>query len=722
MSVLSLYLLELRRLAQRKPIWLITVLCLCTPLLGYTVYQPAMEDILSDQYIANPVLAAAFMGAVIWAAAAIMEGNRLYGNGTDVLIDAVSSPFRLSVVRMAAMMTLSAAAAFFCALLYMPFTANKMEYLFDAGFYLGNFGIMVVPTWWTALLLADSFYQITRRVELSAFLFAVCCAYSVSRSLSNDYFMSWLNPVVGAYSDGFTSWWPLRIAAYTRVMWLCFVAALWLVSLLCIRKYGKNLAASLAKGLKKFHILILSAAGIAAGVCLYINQPFVDHGASEWLADDNMIESPVTDASSASFAIFADPVTGCLSGRAEYTLVKPYCGEDRMLLNPGYKVKSMTYGGKPVKYRTEMDDLNGDRSTYFTLPDLPGEKLVIEYGGLPALPKFLAVANMIDNTIDTNYIVLGASSLLPIINFDCPQGACKIDITIPDHLVPFLDYQGMTAFTDNHDGTKTWTSECGIYVMNFTAGNYMTQTFEAAGIQVDFVYGRAYHEAVETYHAKEAVQEVLNYCTEHYGGLLFADMEKLVMQQVSVMSMGGQARPGSLEWFESVLSPITLSDPARGSSATEVFIHEMVHQWWGGYGLNCDVDELWSDEGLAVYSTYRIVKEKYGELYADQYYVQEWRKSVEEQNRNFYNRHPEYLDKLPEAFQARIRSENSGVNMYKRMPLMILKAEELVGGEEKMDEILQKMYADKENYYETLFTYQDFLDYCGLDEEDLEIE
>lgn len=60
--------------------------------------------------------------------------------------------------------------------------------------------------------------------------------------------------------------------------------------------------------------------------------------------------------------------------------------------------------------------------------------------------------------------------------------------------------------------------------------------------------------------------------------------------------------------------------------------------------------------------------------------------------------------------------------MYMRMPLMILKAERLVGGEEKMDKILRKMYADRESYQETPFTYQDFLDYCGLKEEDLELD
>ena len=111
---------------------------------------------------------------------------------------------------------------------------------------------------------------------------------------------------------------------------------------------------------------------------------------------------------------------------------------------------------------------------------------------------------------------------------------------------------------------------------------------------------------------------------------------------------GGYALRGVSTWFETVLAPDTLSDTDKGASATEVFIHEMLHQWWGGLGLSCADEELWSSEGLTVYSTYRLVKEKYGELYAQQYYVDAWKEAVDEQNRSFYNRHPEYLDLLPE--------------------------------------------------------------------------
>ncbi len=244
----------------------------------------------------------------------------------------------------------------------------------------------------------------------------------------------------------------------------------------------------------------------------------------------------------------------------------------------------------------------------------------------------------------------------------------------------------------------------------------------AAGLDIDFSYGKDYRKAVDKYQIREALAKVFEYCGEHYGALDQLKDNRLLLIQKSIMIMGGFAHPGICEWFETVLSPLTLSDPQRGASATEVFIHEMVHQWWGGFGLECDITDIWSDEGLTVYSTYRIARELYGELYAGQYYVEQWKQAVKQQERNFYYRHPEYLSVLPERYQAGLREKNEGTNLYMRMPLMILKAEQLVGGEKQMDRILKKMYQDRERYRDgKLFTYEDFLDYCGLEAKDLEL-
>lgn len=726
MKFFSLYRVELRRLVLSKAFWGMAVLCLCTPLLGYSVYTPCSLDIMSCIYIANPVLAGTAAGAVLWAVFVIFESGRLHRSGVNVLADAIASPVLLSSAKNLAMMTLAAIVTIVCSLVYLPFTQMKMEYLFIADFYFENFFVFMLPTWWISILFAGAFYQLTYSMEISSLFFSVMVIFSFSRFAEDDYFMRWINPRIFTYSDGFVSSWFLRVGLYSRIIWLCIALGVWLISLLCIRKYQKNLIFSFVKGLKKVYIPILTIFVIAGAVWLWSNQPFVDHGSKDVKTYYSTQLSHAYDAervSSIHYSITAIPGTGKIHGKAEYHLMYPYNGESVFFLNPGYQVTGITYDEEAVSFRTETNETDGRHWVYFTLPDVYGKKLVIEYEGIPSIAN--CGSFMVQYSVDENYITLGGVALFPWMkNYVRTGNSAVMDITIPGDLTPFMDYERMENYVDNKDGTKTWTADCKTYVMNFTAGHYVIDNIAEDNLNIDFAYGKAYQTAVEDYDVKTAIVDVFDYCSNHYGELAYADSPNLLLMQVSSMYGGGSARSGMIQWFENVLSPNTLSDPARGADATDVFIHEMVHNWWGDLGLMCEPGELWTSEGLTVYSTYRIVKEKYGALYAGTYYVEEWQRAVEEQNRDFYNRHPEYLAQLPEKYQAQLNAKNSSVNWYRRMPLMILKAEELVGGEEKMDEILQRMYEDRERFsgMNPHFTYEDFLDYCGLTEEDLRLE
>ena len=81
---------------------------------------------------------------------------------------------------------------------------------------------------------------------------------------------------------------------------------------------------------------------------------------------------------------------------------------------------------------------------------------------------------------------------------------------------------------------------------------------------------------------------------------------------------------------------------------------------------------------------------------------------------DFYVRNPDYLANLPEDKQLEITGNLTYVRQYCEMPLKILKAEQLVGGEDAFDRELDPMYP--------YLTYQDFLNACGLAEEDLNLD
>lgn len=726
MRLFSLYRVEFRRLLLSRTVMIAAALCMLSLPLGSLVTVFSSARPMSDGYILTPVLTGTTAGAIVWAVVMFIEADRLQRSGVHILTDAVAPPAFLSAARTLALMTLSATVTLLTALVYLPYTAAKMSYLFSAGFYFANFMVLMLPTWWISILFADAFYQITQRIELSVILYIALAGVSVSGIASRDYFMRWIDPFVTTYSDGFPTIWPLRIGLYTRILWLGIATGVWLFSILCIRRYQKGFIFSLCRNMKKRTILIPAAIFVTGGILLWKFQPFIDHGPNEYIYSDTAWD--IDDAnriSAIQYSLDLDPATGTLSGKAEYDIQFPYRGEDILHLNPGYTITKMTYGGEDVPFRTVDDDINGERTTYFELPEqLFRKTLVIEYSGFPTQGKYWS-GFMVRDTIDRDYISLSSVAIVPILEnyYTGVDKAAVADITIPDNLTPFLNHALMKDFVDNGDGTRTWRVRCPKYISDLTAGYYTIDNFQIGDLEVDFAYGTAYEDIVRENDIQQTIIDILTYGSEHYGELFSADNNHLLLRQESAMYGGGYARRGVSTWFETVLAPDTLSDTDKGASATEVFIHEMLHQWWGGLGLPCADEELWSSEGLTVYSTYRLVKEKYGELYAQQYYVDAWKEAVDEQNRSFYNRHPEYLGLLPELYQAQIRSANKVINQYQRMPLMILKAEELVGGEDEMDEILRQMYMAREEYnYENDFRYADFLRCCGLTEEDLNLE
>ncbi len=102
--------------------------------------------------------------------------------------------------------------------------------------------------------------------------------------------------------------------------------------------------------------------------------------------------------------------------------------------------------------------------------------------------------------------------------------------------------------------------------------------------------------------------------------------------------------------------------------------------------------------------------------------MDQWQRAVDDYYLNFYVRRPEYLELLPESERLSISNSLSGVRQYSEMPLKILQAERLVGGEEAMDKILYGLFNRELDPMYPYLTYEEFLSACALTEEDLNLE
>lgn len=736
-NALRLFRLELGRLLCGRPTLLVMLLTVLSPALGLTFYRPLYSTSQAGYatttlgvHLANPALAGGLAGAVLFALLTVAELDRAQRSGIDVLTDAIVSPLTAAPIRLFSLLSAAALTQAVTMLAWLPYTAYAAGAVFDGGAYVLSYLLFMFLALPIAILFAASAYQFTRRFDLSAVLFAAFAGLSLT-VWSQNWQLCWLNPCVWAISDDFSNFRLFRSVAYVRLTWLLALAGLYTLSYLCIRRYGKGLLGSLARSARRVYRPALALALLCCAAAAYIHQPFIDH--SKELIDGSYFDVDALEGvtcSSRYADVHPDPKTGRLYGKASYQIQNNtgHSQDVRFATKPGYRITSVRANGVDVPFSMDTEEEQNAVRFTVTLPDAPEIDLQIGYGGFPRDWNIVSTMQG-EPEISADYMKLENYVLAPApYDFFYRDGTLPavMDLTLPGRMTPILFGDGKTALhRENGDGSKTWRMEDNGYTMIVYAGDYVREDIEAAGLTVHFYYGRKHQPVMEAAGAKEAVRQVIEYCTAHYGPLsAYADGSFNLIQ--SRVAGGGYAGGGASTLDEIDFTAENLANAGKGAAPAEVMIHELVHQWWGLGNMfdsyRSDGSTAWSSEGLTVYTTYRIVKELYGEEAARQNYVDQWRANVDGYYKDFYVRHPEYLDALPSKFQADIANSLSGMRHYNEMPLKILKAEQLVGGEAAMDRILYGLFNREIDSSYPYLTYQEFLDACGLTEEDLRLD
>ncbi len=727
MKTIRLFPLELGRLLQSRLTWLVLLLTAVSPAAGLFLYKPADADTMLSLYLANPALAGGVAGGILFGLLTVFELDRAGRSRVDVLLDAAVSPLRMALVRLLALLAGAALATGLTMAVWLPISAGLIGAVFTGTDYVLAYLLFLGLALPLSILAAGAAYQLTRRADLSLVLFAAFAGLSLT-VWADDWQLCWLNPCVWALSDDFTNFRLFRSVAYVRLTWLAALAGVWGVSYLCVRRYGKGLLGSLARSARRAYrpaiaLLLLACSGTA-----YAAQPFYDQSNPDLTAMElyDLDYAEGVTFLDRTVQVVPDTRAGTVAGRAVYRFQNT-SGQEWTLcfgVDPGYDLSAQANGVAVPAVRTGYEESNM-ALWELTLPGEEQVELTLEYGGFPREWNISSTAQG-DPEISGTYLCLENQRLAPYLLNVLPQGEgypTTVEITLPGSMavIPFGPEEAERVEAHG-DGTVTWRYESVSPGGILYAGDYIREDIEAGGITIAFYYGRRHQAVMEDARAAEAVQAVVDYCAGHYGPLSFGAGGTLKLVQSRVRG-GGYATDGASLLDEADFTAANLGDAGKGAGAGEVMIHELVHQWWG-LGNMFDVleeDSPWSSEGLTVYTTYRIVKELYGEAYAQEHYVDQWRREVEDYYLNFYVRHPEYLEKLPEEERLTISNSLSQVRRYCEMPLKLLKAEALVGGEEAMDQILYGLFNREIDYTYPYLTYQDFLDACGLTEEDLDL-
>ena len=727
MKLLRLFPLELGRLLRSRLTWLVMLLTVLGPVVGLYLYQSAVST-MNSLYLANPAIAGGIAGGILFGLLAILELDRACRSRVDVLVDAVVSPLTAVLTRLSALLTTAVLTTTLTMLVWLPISAGLIGAVFDMVDYVLAYLLFMGLALPLGVLAAASAYQFTRRADLSLVVFAAFCGLSLTVWAEN-WQLCWLNPCVWALSDDFSNFRIYRSVAYMRLTWLAGLAGVWTLSYLCIRQYGKGALGSLARSIRRAYRPVIAVTLLACSGTAYAAQPMVDNSNPDQTAM-TFFEIPYLDGvicTGRSAQVFPDVSAGTVRGKASYSFENSSGQEQKVALGvtPGYTISNVRANGETVPFSVGDYQEFNEVLLEVTLPAEAQIELTMEYGGFPREDQNLSDSQG-STEISGTYLQLENAALSPRLLNVLPDEnyyPTEMEITLPNAMtaIPFGSSRAEVV-AEHEDGTKTWRWEDIGTGGILYAGDYVREDIQAGGMTIELYYGRKHQDIMTQANAADAVRDVVEYCAAHYGTLSFGSGETLKLIQ-SRIAGGGYAAGGASLLDESDFTAANLNRAEKGSGDSEVMIHELVHQWWG-LGNMFDIpepDSPWSAEGLTVYTTYRIVKELYGEEYARTHYIDQWQQEVDDYYLNFYVRHPEYLEMLPEAERLRISNSLSGMRQYSEMPLKLLKAEQLVGGEDAMDQILYDLFNREIDPMYPYLTYDEFLSACGLTEEDLNL-
>ena len=770
-QILRLTKVELRRLLMNKNTYIMMAITILIISFGYIDY---IRGICSGFFPSNgsstidnivfPFSLGVLLGSIIWGIEIVFDGNRVKRNKAKDMINAFTDEKKTSFARMIAHMIIVTINIILCIIVYLPVCYTRMDYLFSYETYLTYSVITILPGILITLLICDGLYKISENVGVSLLIFFILTAAQFTKPF-NDFFC-WSVLDISIISDAFGSPGLIRFEIYTRLLILTTAIAFWLLSGLFIRKYQFGIIKSFFIRIRKPSGILLPMVFTAVSVFMAMEQPFVDHApiVSEMEAfgtfsgEEYEAENVTYSGGDGALVTFSGPddideedaqpdaeyesrkttlnfntFLGAVKGTTEINLSKINNDKIPFLMISGYKIKRITLDDKPLNYKTYFN-MEDKESVYFGYKtceiDCNGNRtgnLVIEYEGYPSLSRslFSGMGYVKADYVGKKCIELRDKKTIgPVFNnLSGPES--EIIVNVPSNHIPMINSNEMKKVKDNGDGTCCWQAYAEEFAL--ISGTYNSEKISYSKANVFFKYSDKYKNVVKENDLDGAINSVLDYCDEHIGNLdtdfSGEELSNINIVQTSAENSGGQCNGEEVYMDESFLSPSNLSDSKAGANKNEIFMHEIIHLYWGTSFMT-ENDDKWSAEGLTVYTNYRLVKEKYGEVYARKYYVDEWKKAVKEMNNNFYHRHPEYLDRLPLNYRVQVEGDDITTKQYCLMPLMLLKAEEKLGGEEAMDEVLQRLY---DNHLEFLMdgtgcSFQEFLDIAGLTEEDLEID
>lgn len=747
MKEIRLTLYEINRLLRVRTTWLFLAAIMLAPILLSTDMLGLGNNYygtMSNVFILLPAKQAAFIGASAALFLTLMELHRMAKYRMNTIIETATNPVGNSLRQTAALILAAALSVFAALCVLLPYTLMTMGSVFKilpfvACWIYIYFGAILIT-----ILLASGFYMITRSLDISFIMMGILIVISLFSTRNSSYLLFWVQTTVSYLSDATESILQIDVILYNRLVWLLASSAVYVFGLAGIRRYGKNLFDSILLSLRK--VVLPSLAIVLSLSCLFsiFNEPFFDNGPIikskravdpdtgiiVYNYDEKSFKVDRAQNNAVYFMnntadIIVDTNKRLVKGEATYT-VRNSSGKEQDVpfsISPGLDFLEIYENDVKIDFaKNELD--NFAESVYHLKLTADEEAtLRIVYEGYPRDSRDYQVRGrgITDKFVFIPYI------------YPAPKTNTKFrmncTLSLPQNLMPIMENTALKEVSSKKEGYKTYEYKSNRPLPNWLfAGEYHVEKIYAGGLEIDFVYLKGREKAIKDSGAISVVADVVDFFTEKFGPLDFHDMP-FIIAELDVSFVSGGWGLGNMSVFgETLFAGTAYKSPSKqanieGGSGIGVAVHEIAHQWWGSSPdsvfLEEDGNSPWSSEGLAVYSTYLYMKERYGEEYAKREFVDLWTKNTKKMQNAFYLTHLQYASKLPENDAADIYTAFASTTRYELMPYLLLKAEKLTGGEAVFVASLKNI---RQKYRQQRLSYAQFLKELGLTKEGMRID
>ncbi|MCC0707136.1 M1 family aminopeptidase [Clostridioides sp. ES-S-0190-01] len=739
---------EIKRIFSSKITWTFIVVIALIPGLSIIMYEnpgllpqgsSGQSLSLSIPVLLNPAKLGALIGTVLFSMFTIYEMDSIYRNKTNGIIETIMDAKSLNLARVISILVSTIVSVIISMIICFPYSIIKMGDNFSLSTYLINYLVLMLPALLFGILLSAGFYSITRRIDLSMIILLVLVFLSIN--IKDSYLIDWVQTKVTIYSDSFGNTLQLKALCWNRLLWSFISISTYLLGVICTRKYEKNVFSSILINMKKVLLSILTIVLIAGSYSVYAFEPYYDdtpppkmEKVSDKKSGSGAVMSTGADEKlnknikllDSDLDIKINPKKARLDGKIQYTMENT-SGENQNLefdLNPGYDIKDIKINGKKAKYDISKKKQAEGRLS-LNIPKEKNLKIEIEYGG-KLINNQLFETILAGDTISKDKVELRSKgSIFPKPKVDAMntmESMINGNITLPTGITPVVSGISTEKVKgDKKDNECTWKFSTRGIMLTIIAADYVKKDIKAGGIDVQFYYNRKHGDKINKMNAEKIIKDSINFYTKQYGELERYKVIPLKLVEGGASSgqvTGGKAHENISYMDESIFNPDVFDTHiGEGENGSEVLAHEICHQWWG---IIVQVDQMtppWSPEGITNYATNKFMEYEYGKEYSKKT-IDNWKEENDKLKRNFYMNNPQYLEKLPENYVFNILSPNSMRLLYNKMPLQILKAEEILG-QDKFEAILKDLY---NKYKYNILKYDDFLKACNLTGEELNFE